>query len=304
MNLLNRVFAAIFIVLMTANCTRLEVFLSRNAEGSEFDKQLAEYYKEFAQSEAEKCDWSSSRRFINKGMALLNGEEIEPEKLKWWNIPKEYLPELVEARNKIDEILANDQLLEQKPSSAAKAMYSFDCWVEEQAESWQEEDIKACKDNFYQAVKDLEEEPLTPKVVIEETASAIDTNLPNKTAENEMKFNIIDEKRRIYFSYDSYDLMPEAVQKIQTLVTEIKKFDNQITEIFLNGYTDRAGPNWYNLQLSRKRALAVKQKMKELGVNEEKIKLFAYGIENPIVDSLNPKKQPKNRRVEVIISDN
>jgi OOP family OmpA-OmpF porin len=298
MEIIKRSKVLMVILLILTGCTRLETFLARENEGSEFDKQLVEYYKEFAQNEAEECDWGSSRKFINKGMALLNGEEIEPEKLKWRDIPKENLPELVEARNQLIEVLNDEDLLNAKPIAAAKAMYSFDCWVEEQAENWQEEEIKACKDNFYQSMKELK---AAPAVVENQVANPSATKTSDESNKDKAELNIINESKRIYFAYDSFSLSKESIDKIEKLVAVIKKLDHEVTDIELSGYTDRAGPKWYNVQLSKKRAIEVKKYMEKLGISADKIKVFAYGFANPLIET--SKKEPKNRRVEIVISD-
>lgn len=55
------------------------------------------------------------------------------------------------------------------PMQAAQAQVSFDCWIEQQEENWQTEDILSCKSSFMEAIDSLEGmvQPMTPPVTEE-----------------------------------------------------------------------------------------------------------------------------------------
>src|SRR3546814_7413405 len=48
---------------------------------------------------------------------------------------------------------------ESKPQLAAHAQGSFDCWVEQQEENHQPDDIAACRGEFLEAMAELEKQP-------------------------------------------------------------------------------------------------------------------------------------------------
>jgi outer membrane protein OmpA-like peptidoglycan-associated protein len=71
---------------------------------------------------------------------------------------------------------------------------------------------------------------------------------------------------------------------------------NQITII---GHADQAGPQSYNLNLSRQRANAVKEALVSQGVPENIIRIEAKGETAPLVQTGGNMREPANRRVDV-----
>jgi OmpA-OmpF porin, OOP family len=74
----------------------------------------------------------------------------------------------------------------------------------------------------------------------------------------------------------------------------------------VRGYTDRLGGDAYNINLSQRRAEAVKAVLVEQGVPAEKIRAVGLGSQDPIVQCSDPDRgalirclQP-NRRVEIV----
>ena len=67
----------------------------------------------------------------------------------------------------------------------------------------------------------------------------------------------------------------------------------------IEGYTDNSGTPARNLQLSNKRALAVKVYLTHKGIPEARLGAVGYGQEHPIADNLTAKGRSMNRRVEL-----
>ena len=74
------------------------------------------------------------------------------------------------------------------------------------------------------------------------------------------------------FNFDSATLKPESHQVIADLVRKLPK-NKSISVI---GYTDRLGSDSYNIVLSQRRAIAVRNEMVKLGVQPSRI--FASGL--------------------------
>jgi OOP family OmpA-OmpF porin len=78
--------------------------------------------------------------------------------------------------------------------------------------------------------------------------------------------------------------------------------------IVLHGHSDSAGGDAANLTLSRRRAEAVAAWLAERGVDETRIRIVAFGEQNPAAPNARPDGTPdeegraRNRRVEVIVS--
>ncbi len=105
-----------------------------------------------------------------------------------------------------------------------------------------------------------------------------------------------------------------------TLQYDINQYQNIDTEAFNNilkladklifdaslkvsiaGFTDITGDQEYNQNLSRLRAVNVKNYMIDLGVKESQVIVSANGITFPVADNATPQGRATNRRVEMII---
>ena len=76
--------------------------------------------------------------------------------------------------------------------------------------------------------------------------------------------------------------------------------DNPQADVLVEGFTDDAGPDDYNLHLSRRRAFRVMQYlMDEFQIPRERIIVHWYGKLNPVADNGTPEGRRQNRRVEV-----
>jgi OOP family OmpA-OmpF porin len=73
-------------------------------------------------------------------------------------------------------------------------------------------------------------------------------------------------------------------------------------QLTIEGYTDNSGSPAKNLQLSNKRALAVKVYLARKGVADSRLSSIGYGQEHPISDNLTAKGRSMNRRVELKLS--
>ncbi len=74
--------------------------------------------------------------------------------------------------------------------------------------------------------------------------------------------------------------------------------------IRIEGHTDSSGSESFNLNLSQKRAEAVKALLVEYGIDELRITAAGMGESVPIADNSSEAGKAKNRRVDVIILNN
>ena len=75
---------------------------------------------------------------------------------------------------------------------------------------------------------------------------------------------------------------------------------NPKLKIEIDGYTDNKGLKKYNLQLSKKRAEAVKNILVKYGVNPKRIKVKGFGEAYPLVPNNTDTNRAINRRVEIV----
>jgi peptidoglycan-associated lipoprotein len=82
-----------------------------------------------------------------------------------------------------------------------------------------------------------------------------------------------------YFSYDSIVLSEEARGVLQKNVEYLKKRPS--TKVMVEGHADSRGTNEYNLALTSRRAVAVKDYLVSLGVPADRVSTVAKGEEQP-----------------------
>ena len=103
--------------------------------------------------------------------------------------------------------------------------------------------------------------------------------------------------RVIYFDFDSY-VVKDEFRPIVEAHAKLLKTNSGAKEV-AEGHTDERGGSEYNLALGQKRAEAVVQQMKVLGVGDSQLEAVSYGKERPAVDGHDESAWAKNRRVEL-----
>ncbi|MFD1064002.1 OmpA family protein [Winogradskyella litorisediminis] len=106
--------------------------------------------------------------------------------------------------------------------------------------------------------------------------------------------------RVILFNPGRTELKEESKINLQDIVVIMK--NNLSTRFFINGYTDSIGSKELNLELSKKRALAVKDYLVLNGISPNRLKAQGFGEENPIATNMVIEGRRKNRRVEIVLA--
>ncbi len=99
------------------------------------------------------------------------------------------------------------------------------------------------------------------------------------------------------FSIDSAKLRPSADEKLRPVAAFAKKYPEADIEVI--GHTDSTASEDYNLELSEKRAEAVKNWLVKNGVNANRIKTRGMGETQPMASNDTEQGRAQNRRVEV-----
>ncbi len=103
----------------------------------------------------------------------------------------------------------------------------------------------------------------------------------------------------VQFAPNQEKLTAETMRKLYPLITMLKEQDKR--NIRIEGYTDSSGEKNYNLDLSQRRADAVRDFLIENGIRPERITARGYGEDNAIASNDTVEGRRENRRVEVII---
>jgi outer membrane protein OmpA-like peptidoglycan-associated protein len=106
----------------------------------------------------------------------------------------------------------------------------------------------------------------------------------------------------IFFDFDKSDLKPKGKEALKAYREQAKGLLSSASKIKISGHTDNIGTAEYNLGLSQRRADAVAEYLKSLGVDPAKMDIKGEGLARPMFDNRTKEGRAKNRRVEVEVS--
>lgn len=247
--------------------------------GDDFHRALQTDYADLAASEKAEADWGDTRAFVERARRAASGETFPPEPLSARSIPGHASNTLGDARARLLSVLT-DQTRSDMPVMAAMAQSAFDCWMQEQEEDRQPEDIAACRSSFNTAMR------------------ALEAAKPEPVAEMAKPDPAMPEQFQIFFDFDSSALNAEG-KAIVTLISEAHDKYNPAT-VLVVGHTDSAGSSDYNIMLSQRRAETVYNALAEKGIDQSEMRVEAYGEERQRTPTPDGARQQDNRRVDVI----
>jgi outer membrane protein OmpA-like peptidoglycan-associated protein len=106
----------------------------------------------------------------------------------------------------------------------------------------------------------------------------------------------------ILFDFDKAALKQgtdDTINKVVSLIAE-KHPNSRLT---VAGYTDDRGSDSHNLDLSKRRAMAVAARLQSDGISAERLTIEGFGKLNPRYPNTNDEARAHNRRVEIIFLD-
>lgn len=104
----------------------------------------------------------------------------------------------------------------------------------------------------------------------------------------------------VLFDFNKAELRPGARRSVQRLAEVLQQHPDR--KVTVEGFTDSTGSAEYNMELSRRRAEAVRDALAREGVPEENIEVTPHGQDYPVADNATATGRQMNRRVEIIIS--
>ena len=105
----------------------------------------------------------------------------------------------------------------------------------------------------------------------------------------------------VFFDFNKADIKPEYNEKMNNLGKVM--VENPKARLVLAGYTDGVGSEGYNMELSKRRAEAVRDYLlTNFKIDKDRITLHWYGKADPIASNQTPEGRAKNRRVVGILS--
>jgi outer membrane protein OmpA-like peptidoglycan-associated protein len=104
----------------------------------------------------------------------------------------------------------------------------------------------------------------------------------------------------VMFASGKRELLPIARDKLDQVAKSIKDQGGNPT-LLVEGHTDTTGPRWQNMQLSQKRADAVREYLISRGIPADRITAVGIGPDRPVAENNTPDNRANNRRVEIIV---
>ncbi|TNJ45427.1 OmpA family protein [Tamlana fucoidanivorans] len=106
----------------------------------------------------------------------------------------------------------------------------------------------------------------------------------------------------VYFATNKYNINTASQTTLNKLIGIFK--ENTDTNILVVGHTDSTGDADYNMTLSKNRAYAVTNYLKQNGISSGRLATNWFGETKPLYDNSTVEGRAKNRRVNIVIVPN
>ena len=275
-------------------CARSPVYQANHTQpaGSTFDQALFSEYLALSNAEYDEADYADAKAFASRALMASEMKRFAPEEMSARQIPAESVAELKSERSRLVRVLASGGI-EKAPKPAAKAQAMFDCWMQEQEENIQPEDIKACRAQFLTAMSEVEL-ALRP----EPKVAPMPAPKPAPKPAPAPKPVVLPGPFTIFFEFNSAALDASAKNAVAAAADAIAKA--KPAAVYVTGHADRAGTVAYNKVLSRKRVDAVANAVVAAGaIDSASIVRAAVGESDPRIKTPDGKREAANRRVTV-----
>lgn len=270
----------LFLLGMLVGCSPLQQLQTANNQptsASGFRAAIAQEYAAYAESEGELGRNASRDHFARKGLAALQGKEINPDTLDTTKLTETQLADLRPARERL--LGMRTEFLERVVSTkVARAQLFFDCWAMQSVTPNADSESLPCRESFMGEMQAIEQ-------VVDALGQEPDVTLP-------VEYTILFDTGSSELSRDGEYAIEQALA-ISTL--------HPTAQLTLTGHTDRDGSKARNLVLSQARADTVSTALIAVGIAPERITVSAVGEDNLATPTLDGINRERNRRVTIKI---
>jgi len=106
----------------------------------------------------------------------------------------------------------------------------------------------------------------------------------------------------VFFEVDKAELLATSTPELQAVARFMELHPG--VRVQISGHTDADGSPAYNLDLSQRRAEAVRTWLIQAGIAEERTQAKGYGEAKPVADNSTAEGRARNRRTEFLILAN
>ena len=121
----------------------------------------------------------------------------------------------------------------------------------------------------------------------------------DESKQREQEVLVLTFKSDFFFDVDSAVLKPGGYKDIDRAAVVLNRYPE--TSLRVEGHTDSTGSEDYNLKLSEKRAIAVKNELLAQNLEAARIQTIGFGEAKPVADNNTESGRQLNRRVEIVI---
>ncbi len=255
--------------------------------GDAFSKALHKNYVAKAAEEYKDGDYSNADIFSVRALAAASGKPTAPEAVAARDLPESAKADLTAARQQL--VAALDAGAAAKwPDVAALAQVQYECWMEEQEENRQPEDIRICRSGFENAMVQLRAN-MMPAAAAPAPAPA---PAPAAAAP---KGPTVPGPFTLYFGHNSNQLDADAKRVVAQAVAAFRSA--KPSTLAVSGYADTSGNPAYNADLSQRRAKAVAAALIAAGVPRNQVGVVFFGENRQARKTDDDVKSVENRRV-------
>ena len=259
--------------------------------GSNFNKALHAGYLKLAKAELDELDLVDTNAFAARAIRAGKGEPAPPEEISRRKLPGDKIPDLTRARQRLVAAL-DETIRARQPETAAQAQLAFECWMQEQEENFQPEDISACRERFEKLLAGIETEKKVANTV---PLSPLLRGIPASATIK--RKNIAQTGYVLLFNLNSAVVSKAGRRILDDAIATAKRLGAAVVRIA--GHADRSGKRSYNAKLSLRRADKVSDAFTSAGINGSTIRMESHGEDKPVVLTPDGKVEARNRRVEI-----
>ncbi|MGF1475380.1 MAG: OmpA family protein [Geminicoccaceae bacterium] len=253
------------------------------ADSDTYQGVLRSEYIRYAEAEYAEFDFRDAAFFASRASRADQGSNLPPQDIAERHLPQDDMAELSDARSRLIAALEGNAT-QRTPAISARTQAAFDCWIQEQEEDIQPEDIEACKRDVVTGIEQME----AALAAVSEAAAAAQI-ADGITVEGDF-----------LFGFDSAEISDEGRAELDRVAQLIRESGS--AAIIVQGHTDSVGPEIYNQGLSERRAQTVANHLMASGVSRDTIAVEGAGETQPVASNDTAEGRAQNRRV-VIVSE-
>ncbi len=105
----------------------------------------------------------------------------------------------------------------------------------------------------------------------------------------------------VFFQFDSWSLTAEAKESLERDLEWLTKDPSSL--LVIEGHADQRGTQAYNMVLGKKRAMAIRDYLSQLGVDRSRLSVISYGKDKPFCQDPTEVCHQLNRRGHLLVQN-